>query len=196
MSNLANNYLSQLKAALPVGDLWDSLRQDGSLFSALLEAIAETFARIDARAQGLLDEADPRTTYELLLEWEAEAGLPDTCTDQADTLQERRDALVSKLTAIGNQSRQYFIDIAAALGYVITITEYKPYFVNSAVNLPVNDEMWRYVWQVNAPAETVRSMTVNSEVDMPLRDWGNKQLECLINKFKPAHTQALFAYGG
>jgi len=188
------DYLQQMQALLPRGDAWS--HEPDNVLTKLLTALAKEFSRVDARASDILDEADPRTTYELLVEWERVAGLPDTCTDQVDTLQERRDALVSKLTGIGNQSRQYFIDIAAALGYTITITEYRPYFVNTAINMPINDESWRFVWSVNAPEETIRSMTVNSEVDMPLRDWGNEQLECLINKFKPAHTHALFAYGG
>jgi len=188
------DYLQQMQALLPRGDAWS--HEPDNVLTKLLTALAKEFSRVDARASDILDEADPRTTYELLIDWERVAGLPDTCTDQVDTLQERRDALVSKLTSIGNQSRQYFIDIAAALGYTITITEYRPYFVNTAINMPINDETWRFVWSVNAPEETIRSMTVNSEVDMPLRDWGNEQLECLINKFKPAHTHALFAYGG
>ncbi|WP_241085114.1 putative phage tail protein [Candidatus Vondammii sp. HM_W22] len=53
------------------------------------------------RAESLLNEANPRATYELLAEWEAFANLPDTCTGSTLTLQERRAVLVQRLTATG-----------------------------------------------------------------------------------------------
>ena len=196
MSYSADNYLSQLKALLPLGDLWDSFRQSGTLFSAFLDAFAQTFARIDARAEDLLDESDPRTTYELLPEWETEAGLPDTCTTQADTIQERRDALVSKLTSIGDQSRPYFISIAAELGYEITITEFRPFVAGSDAGDVISNGDWIYTWQVNAAEETIRPFVAGSGTGELLRDWGNEILECVINKYKPAHTLVQFAYGG
>ncbi|WP_126456740.1 YmfQ family protein [Sulfuriflexus mobilis] len=196
MSYSAKHYLNQLKAQLPRGMLWDSLREEGNDFSELLAVSAAELARIEARAEDLLDEADPRTTYELLPEHEKEAGLPDTCTTQADTLQERRDALVAKLTSVGGQSRQYFIDIAAALGYTITIAEAKASQFGKSYGDLYNGVGWRFVWYVDAPTETVRPRRFGqSGYGEPYRDWGNEQLECLINRLKPAHTKVYFRYG-
>lgn len=190
----AQQYFEQLKALLPRGMMWQS--EEGDTLDDLLGSMSEELARIDARAEGLLDETDPRTVYELLVEREDVAGLPDTCTDQADTLAERRDALHSKLTSIGDQSRQYFIDIAAALGYAITITEYSPFVAGSSAGDVLSNGDWIYTWQVNAPEETIRPFVAGSAAGEPVRDWGNEILECVINKYKPAHTLALFAYGG
>jgi uncharacterized protein YmfQ (DUF2313 family) len=110
------------------------------------------------------------------------------------SLEQRRNALVAKLTQLGGQSRQYFIDLAAALGYEITITEFQPFTVNSGVNDPLCDTEWRFVWQVNASQDTIRRFSVQSGVNDPLASWGNDQLECVINRLKPAHTIVLFAY--
>ena len=41
----------------------------------------------------LIDESDPRSTLEMLNDWERAFGLPDSCTDAADTLAERQNAL-------------------------------------------------------------------------------------------------------
>jgi uncharacterized protein YmfQ (DUF2313 family) len=66
-----------------------------------------------------------------------------------------------------------------------------------SVDDPINGEAWAYTWQVNAPAATVTTdsmFTVTSGVDRPLASWGNRLLECLINRFRPAHTIVIFNY--
>lgn len=192
--NPAEHYLSQLQALLPEGAAWS--REPDATLTSVLTALAEEFARLDGNAVSLLDEADPRTTLDLLPEWERAFGLPDECADQVDTLAERREALTEKVTRIGNQSRQYYIDIASRLGYEVTITEFRGHTVLNAVNDPLYSIDWIFTWRVNAPEETVRNFTVVSGVNEPLADWGNEILECAIERVKPAHTNVLFAYGG
>ena len=116
----AADYLSQLRGLLPSGVAWRAA--DGLSITNLLQAMADELARVDGRAAQLHEEADPTTTNEILPDWERIAGLPDNCSETlADTVQQRRSALVSKLTQQGGQSPQYFIDIAAALGYMARI---------------------------------------------------------------------------
>lgn len=194
MGMSAAEYLSQLQALLPQGPAWP--RDEDATLTQLLAALAEEFARVDLRAENLLDEADPRTTAEMLWDWERVAGLPDPCVIAAQTTQERRAALVAKLTNIGGQSRQYFIDLAAALGYTITITEFHPFRVDeSAAGDALHGDDWAFAWRVNAPATTIREFRVSeSTVGDPLRIWGNELLECALSRLKPAHTHALFGY--
>lgn len=181
------DYEGQLLALRPPGPAWPT--EDDHLAAA-----AEECARVHNRAAALVAEADPRTTTELLSDWERVAGLPDACTGPLATLAERRAALVARLTSIGGQSRAYFIALAASLGYTITITEYRPYQVNDHVNDPLNSELWNFVWQVNAALDTVRRFNVKSGVNEPLATWGNALLECVIRRLAPAHTKVLFAY--
>jgi hypothetical protein len=42
---------------------------------------------------------------------------------------ERRAALLTRITMMGGQSREFFIALAAAIGYTIWITEYRPFMV-------------------------------------------------------------------
>ena len=195
MALTAADYQAQLQALLPQGFAWP--RQADAALTKLLLAWADEMARIDGRAADLAEEADPRTTAELLADWERVAGLPDPCVAAlgiSQTAAQRRAALVAKLTTIGGQSAAYYITLAASLGYTITITEYKTFTVRSKVNDPLNDLPWRFVFTVNAPLNTVRRFTVRSAVNEPLADWGNELLECVINRLKPAHTHVLFAY--
>jgi uncharacterized protein YmfQ (DUF2313 family) len=193
MALSADDYLAQLQALMPVGPAWPS--EIEAVTTLQLQAWAQEFARIDARIDALLNEADPRTANELLADWERVAGLPDPCGDElGNTVALRQQILVSKLTTTGGQSKQYFIDLAAKLGFTITITEFKKHTVRSLVNEPINDVEWLFAWRVNAPETTVRRATVTSRVNEPLASWGNEILECNISRLKPAHTHVQFAY--
>ena len=197
MALTAADYLAQLQALLPQGFAWP--RQADAALTKLLLAWADEMARIDGRAADLVEEADPRTTAELLADWERVAGLPDPCVAALginQTTAQRRAALVAKLTTIGGQSAAYYIALAASLGYTITVTEFSPFQAGSAAGDALTNDGWQFVWQVNAPeASIVEFAAGRSSAGEPLRSWGNELLECVINRLKPAHTYVLFAYG-
>lgn len=190
----AADYLSLLQALLPPGAAWT--REPAADLTRTLQALAEELARVDIRVEDLLAEIDPRATHELLADWERVAALPDIVSANAQTVAERRAALVAKLTNVGGQSRAFFIALAARLGYTITITEFRPFRVGiNAVGDPLTNGDWGFTWQVNAPAVTVRDFRVGAgAVGEPLRSWGNDLLETVINKYRPAHTHVIFAY--
>lgn len=188
-----SDYRQQLQALLPRGAAW--ARDGDAVLTQLLDAMAEELARLDSRGGDLLTEADPRATTEVLPDWERVAGLPDPCVGTGEALVARRNALVGRLTGTGDQSRQYFIDLAASLGFVVTITEFDPYDVTLPVDAPMYGIEWRFAWRIDAPEETVTYFTAGSGVDEPLADWGNELLECVITARKPAHTHVMFAYG-
>lgn len=193
----ADEYLLLYQGLLPLGAAWP--REPGATLTKMLFAQADEATRIHNRAVDLLDEADPRTTAELIGDWERVTGLPDACSaPYVTTLQERRAAVVARLTARGGQSRQFYIDLAASLGYAITITEFRPFRVGrNACGDPLCGEEWSFVWRVNAPETTVRYFrTGSSAAGEPLRTWGNELLECAIARVKPAHTLVQFGYGG
>jgi len=190
----AKQYRQALQALLPPGPAWT--REEGATLTKLLDALAQEFYRADVRAGELLDEIFPDTTIEMLQDWERVVGLPGACGELADTVQERRRDLIARLTARGGQSRQYFTDLAATLGFTITITEYRPFRVGmSAVGDPICDSRWLFVWQVNGPQTTVTCFrTSESAVAEALANWGNGRLECIFEQLKPAHTVIIFSY--
>lgn len=194
MRDLAESYLRQLQALLPPGLAWP--REEEAGLTRLLRAPADGLARIHGRAEALLRQADPRQATELLPDWERVLGLPDDCTPADATFEQRRRAAHAKLTGRGGQSRAFFIDQAARLGFPITIDEFTPFTCESACSAPLNGEDWRFAWRVNAPETTVLNWTCESPCDEPLRVWGNELLECEIGRRKPAHTHVIFAYGG
>lgn len=193
MGLAAADYYNELAGLLPPGPAWDTLNP--STLTVFLDAWSQEFARIQAHADQLIEEADPRTSNELLTDYERIFGLPTDCmTGITQTLQQRHNALVAQMTGTGGQSISYFINLAASAGYTVTITE----FTASTVAMTVADTIvgsdWATAWQVNAALNTVTSFLSTSLVSEALGSWGNTQLECLINRFKPAHTFALFSY--
>lgn len=188
-------YRQHLQALLPRGAAWP--RDKGAQLTQLLDAAAAELARIDERGVAAIKESDPRTTAELLTEWERAAGLPGPCDGLAPTMQERRNALVGKLTASGGQSRAFYIALAAALGYPVTVTEFRPFragFSKAGESLTNGD--WLHQWMVHAPETTVFPFKAGSSAGEPLRSWGEDRLECPIRDLKPAHTGVSFSYGG
>ena len=106
----------------------------------------------------------------------------------------RRAALVGRLTTMGGQSSAYYVGLAEALGYAITISEFNEHSVNESVEHPIYGAAWNFAWQVNAALNTVTEFTIDGTVDDPLAAWGNALLECVINRLKPAQTTVLFSY--
>lgn len=192
----AAEYREQLKALLPPGQAFP--RDPGTTLHDLLDGMSIELSRVDGRANVLPQEANPATAAELLPDWERVAGLPDKCSGVLEeTLQGRRNALLTKLTSTGGQSADYFIELAASLGYTVTIEVFRPFRVGrSRVGDSLTNGPWAFTWLVRAPEVSVTSFRVGrSAVGERLRTWGNDTLECKLNQLKPAHTIALFAYG-
>jgi uncharacterized protein YmfQ (DUF2313 family) len=184
---------------LPRGAAWP--RDLSSILAKAMGAIGDMFARAHADITQITDvELYPPSTSLLLPEWERDYGLPEPCTPQPQTIEQRIQALMAKITDQGSLSRQKFIDLAAALGFTITITEFLP---SSGIGTcigpctePVYGMAWRFAWQVNAPATTVGVLTCNGDCVSPLRWWGNENLECVIARRNRPSRFVLFSYAG
>ena len=187
------NHADLLKRLLPPV----SIDPNGWAIDVELNAEGAALDAAQLSADQLLLEADPRTCSLTLPDWERTYGLPDRCVTVAQTIDQRRAALVSLVTMLGGQSRQFFIDLAGELGYLgATIDEYRPATCNDSCNSALWSDIDRFAWQINLPYDSggVFIANCNSACDSPLAAWGDEAVECRINRFKPAHTTAIFAY--
>jgi uncharacterized protein YmfQ (DUF2313 family) len=169
----------------------------GPALSVELVADGNVLDLAQSSGDQILLEADPRTTAAMLADWERIYGLPEAYISALGTpqsFQERRTMLVAKVTMQGGQTKAFFIALAAAIGYAITITECMPATTEYDTESPIYDEQYRFLWFVNAPSVTVRELTSEDDTEMATAVWGNALLEAIINRYKPAHTLALFAY--
>lgn len=216
-----DDYGMALADLLPRGPVWP--RDDDSVLMRLVRGLAGIFGYVDSRAADFLErESDPRYTLEMLDRWESNWGLPDPCFPKAETIDQRHMMLVFKMTLLGRQDRQFFIDMATWLGYDISISEFAPFMAgvsqcgDTTGMIPWNDtpgkhpEVTDYRWQIGppeirfywvvhvhkAPLIWFRASAGQAGVDHHLEIGYAYDLECLINRWKPGHTLALFDYSG
>lgn len=176
------DYAAAMAALAPRGRAWPT-DDPTSILSGLIAALARTWTRVDQAAGGLLLDAFPDQTNQLLPEWEASLGLPDPCTGPPQTLSEARGQVLARLTAGGGQSVGFFIGLAATLGYAITITEYTGASAHT--------------WRVNAPSVTMIYFRAGSgRCGQALQTGtGTAGLECVFNRLAPAQTTIIYHYG-
>lgn len=199
MATKQTDYLAMLQDLLPRGAAWP--RDPDATLTKLLDALATGFVAVDRRGDDLLRESDPRETYELLEDWERAFGLPDPCLDLSNTLQERRQDLLERVTGIGGQSVAYFLAVAASIGYDdVTITEFRPFVcgVSRCGDRLNGPHEIRYLWVMRVPGPRVtRFRTGASQIGDRLGEIDRAtDLECLIRRLAPAHTNLLFSYEG
>jgi len=194
-------YAEQLRQLLPRGRAWSSA--PGGVLSGLLAGFGIGLARADDRVGGLVAEADPLTTLELLPDWERVAGLPDACLPVTGSISDRQVRVARKISGMGGQSRAFFIALAAQIGIEIAIDEFRPMTAGRRCGVRIGGPDWRYVWRVRvlplseeAGTLAVRRTTFRcgSRCGDRLRSFSIQELECIIRRAAPAHTKVLFSY--
>ena len=158
----------------------------------------------------------PLQALEWLEDYERAYGLPGDCRQPGLLLQERLALLSIALVERSAINRDYFIWLAAQLGYTITIEEFGGFTAgfSAAGDRLTNSETlftagcragqplaqgapWQYVWVVHAQGEPTTLFRAGvSAAGEPLVSWSNQLLECAIRNAAPAHTVVHFAYGG
>jgi hypothetical protein len=109
------------------------------------------------------------------------------------TTSDRRRAIQAKITALGGLNPQYYIDVAAALGYTITIDEFTPFWCGLGVaGEPCGDQDTIFYWRVNmlfGEASVQYFLSCSGKSGDPLSYLlVGSDLICVLEKYKPAHT--------
>jgi len=190
-----DDYANVMADLLPVGAVWP--RDADSVQQRVIGALAVEWARVSAAICELLAEAFPCGALQALPDWERIAGLPDPCTGPLETIQQRQAAVCAAFAARGGSSIAYFEDLAARLGFIVHIQTFQPFRASvSRAGDPLFSEQWAHVWlvQVEGGTQVIYFRASVSAAGEPLATWGNKLLECVFERYKPAHTVLLWAF--
>ncbi len=192
----ADDYAAQLLALLPTGAAWSKDHEAG--LGDLFTGMSGEMARLDSRAQALFDEADPRTAFEMIADWERVLGLPDPCTAAATTLSARQVIAWRKLAFQAGQTPAFYVALAASLGIDIEVHEFDPAVdvYDGSLTALIAGGRYRFVWRVHVLTQTdytVFRAGQSSAGDL-LAEGGSLDIECVINAAKPAHTHVIFTY--
>lgn len=206
----AEDYGEAFGKLLPEGEAWP--RDLNSTLMRLVYGMAALWGvSVDPRLADLLErESDPRATLEMLDDWERNFGLPDPCIDVPQGIGARHDALIHRMTMEGGQSIPFFVAVAAELGYDITIGEYSPFMAGisrcgDTRNLVdgehyrwlIGPETIRYYWTIRPGTRSLhwwRCGEAVCGVDPFCRIGLATDLECILRRYKPAHTEIIFDY--
>ena len=187
-------YGLQAAKLLPRGILWTV--RAGSVWEGLLRGLGAEMGNVDERVVDYLRESDPRTSDELIPDWERVLNIPGTCGNLEETSVARRFQIVSKLTAQGGQSISYFVSVALSLGFAVTIEEFP--MAETGVTVcgdELNGEDCRFVWTIHAPSATPFFFRIGeSGAGDPLVASDVTVLECTIQDLRPAQSELFFEY--
>ena len=186
--------LTELLAIDPPG--WVLPADPASDWGKLLSALAAGVAEVEASAEALTFEVDPRAANLLLEDFERVLG-PDPCGryDLVTTLAERRLIAFQRWTARGGQSEAYFIALCAALGVEATIDT----DIVTQAGFECGDEVIespeQFVWRINLPLIQEFDFETGEGVAGDFLGWLVPSLaECVIRRYAPAHTIPVIAY--
>jgi uncharacterized protein YmfQ (DUF2313 family) len=190
----AGNLLAQLLRLLPRGRAWP--RDPASVMGQALATLVPSFERSASVASGMIADALPSTTDQLLPEWQETLGLPDPCAGPVQSTAQARAQVVARFTDGGGQSQAYMIAYAAALGYEIQIVQFASFRAGqSRCGQPLGGTDWSNTWQIVAPSTTATQFRCGaSRCGDPLQSWGNAVLVCEMQAIAPAHKVLLFSF--
>lgn len=228
----ADDIVSQIAGVLtPRGPAWGTDEVgDGTGASPVQrlvwKALAAWVADLNCRDFELATQVFPSAITFSLPDWERELGLPDDCFSSGSGTPTRIAAVRARFSAIGGQSPAYFVCLARAIGYEITIEEPTQFMIDVSevseedpsdddleILEEVSDEtVWKYwVVRVGSVSETWfhvddSELSADSIVNGVLQPEGTgdrlegfsaaEDLECLMNRYAPQHTRLVFNYSG
>lgn len=187
------DYTDSLAAYMPGGELFASKSIQDSNFRKLLRGMAgELF-----RANGLLREYSPGIipdlTTKFIEEWESALGIPGSCFKGTGTIDERRRDILVKLAALGVQTAQDFIDLAALFGYVARVNsgiEEIEFPLMFPVLMFLTEAEARFTIVVEFAGVGVSRFPYTYPI--PFGDGTLGLLECIFNRLRPANCNLIF----
>lgn len=193
---LKRDYHELITKLLPPGPAWHRL--EGSVLDGILRSGENALQQVDAIAESLLDEADPRTAQQTFDDWLRTYGLPDDCLKYIEGLTEQqlRRALLVKVKRSG-LTLDFFCSLGAIFDIDIHAGYCTPFRVDQRVDNPLYGTDWghAFVLLITADVQTQKDLfRVNYRADQRLATWGIDFLECLIKANAPAHAQVIFRY--
>lgn len=186
-----NNHADLLRSLLPPV----SYQTGEPGIAAETAAAGNALDAAQARAAEILDAAFPRSAGDWLPRWERVLGLDGT----GKPYQQRLAEVLAKINATGGLSIPYFIRLAEAAGYRISIEEPQPFRAGenrAGDRIAPEDIIWS--WRVNVEGNSQQVWLFRAGASAAggrLSEYADAVIESIFEDLKPAHTWVGFAYG-
>lgn len=164
------------------------IRYQADVDASVFESVSESVRQVS-------DTIDPEQAGALLENWERVLGL-----DGGGKLyQQRLAAVLAKINAIGGLSIAYFVQLAEAAGYRITIEEPQPFRAGenrAGDRIAPEDIIWTWRVHVTGSSQQIWLFRAGrSRSGERLSEYSDSVIESIFEDLKPAHTWVGFAYG-
>jgi uncharacterized protein YmfQ (DUF2313 family) len=184
-------YTTALTKLLHSGDGWPKTT-DSNLF-ATVQLFVPSLLRWIQYSEVCQTECFPTTTVQNLDVWSKSVSVPGS--DYPETLTNDQIKMITllRVTDLGGQSPQYFIDYAAILGYTIWIEELSNLRAGFYAGQRCADTYGDFSWIVHVANAYYKPLKVGQPVGQPLGV--NTDITLLayeFNRIKPAHTNIFF----
>lgn len=199
MSRTADQVADALRQERPGG--WAMPADPDSFTAAHDRATAEEVARIEASAEAMLPEIDPRLAFNLLRDYERALG-PDPCGRDllALTDEQRRGLVYQRWTGAPTVCAGYFVAAAAALGITITVTEFPLTACGATVcdpGLALTPSPKHTEFKITLPATNAwDAICGEATCGDALGGFTGNLMECVISRETPLYARAHFNYTG
>jgi len=186
-------YTKSLADYLPGGCLFASASVQDSNFRKLLRGMAGELFRSNGLLKEYSEQIIPDQTIKFIDEWESALGIPDNCFSGAGTLTERRRDILAKLAALGVQTAQDFVDLAATFGVTVTVNG-----GIEEITFPLVFPIVMFDTKKEARFTIIVRFTDQAANRFPLVfpfTFGSGELailECLFTELKPANCDIIF----
>ena len=195
-----SDYKKLFQNLMPSGPAWS--RSPKSDMSKLGDAAAAFFFYIHQRVEKAAREMFPDTCEETLVDWEAMLELPEPCEHgnhaEGQTFYERVNAAIAKINRNISPTKENFAKLANFLGYNVSIVTTPPSVCGIArcgENLGGATEA-NYYWITIVDGARLSYARCGTAVcgEVLCRITWAEDLECLLNRIKPAHTIIKLSY--
>lgn len=176
----SEDYCDTLPQLFPQGLAWRM--KPGGLMRQLFCALSYEYSRIEIRGRDVINESDPRTTVELLEDWERNLNIPGECQELAPTTAGRQAAVTAKYTQKNGPNPAYFLQLAEEYGYtgtVITRSLGSPFLCTSRCI----DALYSGAWVWTFGIQTNESLSSDDSFD------------CMVNQMVPNHGYVHIVHG-
>lgn len=188
-----DDYTDSLAAYMPGGELFINKSVHDSNFRKLLRGMAGELFDTNGYLRSYSAEILPDQTNLFIAEWESALGIPDTCFSGDGSLDERRRDVLVKLAALGVQTADDFVELAAVFGVSVTVNGGFDEIV-----FPLIFPVTMFNTEREARFTIVIRFTDQADNRFPLTFpfiFGSGEisiLECLFTHLKPANCDLIF----
>ena len=179
----------------PGGEVFANSRIEGTKTRRLLEGLAPELQRQESLIEDLVSEYFPDNTQAFIEEWERVVGIPDNCFGVANSIDERRENVLIKLSSLNLQTRQDFVGLAALFGFNVEIRGGTEIFEAFTLTFPINfepssreDRHTMYVFFQPGTLEEAFTYTF----PLPFGSGRQSIMECWFNELAPANVFVIF----